>query len=92
MSAMKVNEIWAEMARRKVQFHRTEEWDQINLWGLFLWNEIKRQLDRGELITHMGKENKIIWVQPSKETWEKKIKPLIKNYTLEELTEMAGWR
>ena len=88
---MKTLQIWSEMARRKVQFHDSEDWDKIVLWGLFLWDDIKNQLDRGELITFMQKENRTIWVNPSLEAWETKIKPLIENHTLEELNRMAGW-
>ena len=88
---MKVSTIWAEMARRKLQFHRSENWDEISLWGLFFWSDVKRQLDRGELVTHMKKENHTIWVTPSKEVWEEKIKPLIEKYSLTELTKMADW-
>lgn len=88
---MKVKMIWADMARRKVQFHRNEPWDRISLWGLFNWSTVRRQLDRGELITHMKKENHVIWVRPSQKAWETKIKPLIDKHSLEELMKMAGW-
>ena len=88
---MKVSQIWAEMARRKVRFHPDEEWDEIGLWGLFYWRDVKRQLDRGELVTHMKKENRIIWVWPSEEVWLERIKPLIEKHTLAELDELAGW-
>lgn len=88
---MKVGEIWAEMARRKVQFHNNENWDKITLWGLFNWSSVSRQIKRGELITHMKKENRVIWVRPTKKTWEKKIKPLIDQYSQRELSKMAGW-
>ena len=84
--------IWAEMARRKVQFHPNEEWDTIKLWGLFQWGGIKRQRDNGELLCpSYAKENRTVWCQPSKEAWENKIKPLIEKYTLLELQQMAGW-
>lgn len=83
--------IWAEMARRKIQFHKDEKWNEIKLWGLFLWSDVKRLLDRGLLITSMHKENHTIWVWPSAEAWNKNIKPLIDNHTLDELTELAGW-
>lgn len=84
-------EIWAEMARRKVQFHKNEKWNEINLWGLFQWGDVSALLKTGELITDMKKENRTIWVNPSKETWETKIKPLTENYTLSQLLNMAGW-
>jgi hypothetical protein len=83
--------IWAEMARRKVRFHPGAEWDEINLWGLFTWGSVRHLLEQGKLFTTMRKENVTIWVTPSREAWENEIKPLIKKYTLEELTTMAGW-
>jgi hypothetical protein len=88
---IRVGEIWAEMARRKVRFHPNKKWDEIRMWGLFTWGSVKRQLDRGELITDMKKENRTIWVQPSKQAWEEKIKPLIEQHSLDELTKLAGW-
>lgn len=88
---MNNSEIWAEMARRKVGFHKDEKWDEIRLWGLFSWMDVSRLLKTGELITHMRKENRTIWVTPSKESWETKIKPLIDKYTLSELLSLAGW-
>jgi len=84
-------QIFAEMARRKVQFHKNEEWDKIRLWGLFNWSTISRLINNGKLLTHMKKEHKVIWVTPTKETWEKEIKPLIDKYSLDELTKLAGW-
>ena len=84
--------VWAEMARRKVQFHAKEKWDSIKLWGLMSWGDARPFLERGELITDMRKENKTIWVRPSKEAWETKIKPLIDDHGLDELTKLAGWR
>ena len=91
MARLPVGEIWAEMARRKVLFHADEDWNEIRLWGLFDWNDVSRQLERGELITDMKKENKTIWVWPSKEAWENKIQPLIEKHDLDSLTRLAGW-
>ncbi len=88
---MKNQLIWAEMARRKVQFHPDEDWDKIKLWGLFDWKNISKLLKTGELITTMKKENQTIWVTPSKEAWEKYIKPLIDSKTIDELLKLAGW-
>ena len=88
---MKVGEVWAEMARRKVQFHKDEKWDKINLWGLFTWSDVSRLINTGQLFTTMEKENRVIWVTPSKEAWEEKIKPLIDRHSLDELTSLAGW-
>lgn len=85
-------EIWAEMARRKVQFHANEEWDTIKLWGLFDWGTVSKLLKSGELLAPgYTRENKTIWVKPTRETWEKHIKPLVDTCTLEQLTQMAGW-
>ena len=91
MAYIKVSEIWAEMARRKVQFHKHEHWRAIRLWGLFNWGTVKRLLDRGLLITDYTKENKTIWVQPSEQAYHKHIEPLLRRHTLDELKKMAGW-
>jgi len=83
--------IWAEMARRKVQFHKNEKWDKICLWGLFDWDDVNPLLKTGELLTTYKKENRTIWVWPSREAWEKNIKPLIDKYSLSQLQKRAGW-
>ncbi len=83
--------IYVEMARRKVAFHSNEDWDKINLWGLFSWGTVSSLLESGELLTTYTKANETIWVTPSKDCWEKNIKPLIENYTLYQLEKMAGW-
>ena len=77
MSRMRVREIWGDMARRKIQFHADEEWQNIWLWGLFNWSDVSRQLERGELHTWMKKEHKVIWVYPSEEAYHKHIEPLL---------------
>ena len=59
--------------------------------GLFDWYNVRRLIENGQLHTHMKKENRVIWVTPSKAAWETKIKPLIDKSSLEELTCMAGW-
>jgi hypothetical protein len=92
MSKMRDSEVWAEMARRKVQFHANENWKHINLWGLFQWGDVSRFLKTGELITNMRKENRRIWVHPSKEAYESHIKPLLDaGHSINELSRMAGW-
>lgn len=73
--------VWAEMARRKTQFHNNEAWDNIRLWGLFYRSDIKRLLSKG-LLLEQGGDNSyaprcLMWVAPSREAWEKYIKPLI---------------
>ena len=88
---MKRTEIWAEMARRKVQFHRDENWNEIKLWGLFNWGDVRPLLEKGLLLTSYRKENRVIWVTPSKEAWERHIKPLVDKYPLSELLSLAGW-
>jgi len=90
--AMKKSEVWAEMARRKVQFHPNEEWQTIRLWGLFNWGDVSKFLKTGELLTTYSKENKTIWVTPSKEAYEQHILPLIEEYDLDQLTQLAGWQ
>lgn len=83
--------LWAEMARRLLQFHKGEDWRYIRLWGLFDWGDVSKYLNDGVLITHMKKENKTIWVWPTEDSYHKYIEPLIQKYTLEQLTSMAGW-
>ncbi len=90
---IKNSEVWAEMARRKVQFHKNDNWADIKLWGLFPWGPMQRFFKSGKLINDgYVRENKIIWVRPSREAYLKHIKPLIDKYTLSELTDLAGWR
>lgn len=91
MERLRECEVWAEMARRKVQFHKNEKWNEIKLWGLFQWQSVSRLLKSGKLKTHMRKENRTIWVTPSKESWVKHIEPLIKRHSLSQLSSLAGW-
>ena len=81
---MKVNprdNVWAwlciELARRKVQFHPKEEWNDIKLWGLCNWGAIRKYVERGWLITDMKKENKVVWFRPTEEAWVNSVKPLV---------------
>jgi hypothetical protein len=83
--------IWAEMARRKIQFHADEPWDKIQLWGLFGWGAVSSLIKRGLLKTNMKRENRVVWVTPSPEAYEQYIRPLLETYNLQELTFMAGW-
>lgn len=84
--------IWSEMARRKLQFHESTEWNKITLWGLFSWGYVSFLIKNGLLITNMSKENKTIWVKPSKDAYERFIKPLLETFNLAELTYLAGWK
>lgn len=77
MSYVRNCDVWAEMARRKLAFHRDEDWHTIRLWGLFKWGEIKRFLFSGELLTDMKKENVTIWVRPSEAAYHAHIEPLL---------------
>lgn len=89
---MKKSKVWYEMARRKVQFHNNENWDQISLWGLFNLSSIKSLVEKGLLIPHgVYAKRAPGWYRPSKEAWENYIKPLIETHSLEELTRLAGW-
>lgn len=88
---MKKNIIWAEMARRKVQFHPNENWQTLRLWGLFDWDDVSKLIESGELLTDMKKENKTIWVWPSDKAYRDNIEPLLNKYTLDELSVLAGW-
>ena len=83
--------VWAEMARRKVQFHANEDPDAISLWGLFDWGAVSHMLKSGELTTHMKKENRTVWVKPGAGMYEKHIRPLIEQHSLDELTKLSGW-
>lgn len=78
---MKEREIWLDMAQRKLRFHPNKEWNEIITWGLFYPSTIKRQLARGELFEsypkHIPNKRCSVWVYPSQEAWEKKIKPII---------------
>ena len=64
-----------EMARRKDQFYPDKPWNEIELWGLFLWHSVSDHLKSGILKTDMKKENRTIWVTPSEEFWLNEIKP-----------------
>ena len=85
-----INEVWAEMARRKKRFHPDEEWQDIRLWGLFRWGQIRWFFDEGLLTTHMKKEHKIVWVRPTEKAYHEHIEPLL-DKSLDELTTLAGW-
>jgi hypothetical protein len=93
MAKMRDCEIWYEMARRKVQFHPNENWQDIELWGLFSWGNVSKLLKTGELITNgYTKENKTIWVHPNEQAYNDHIKPILaKGYSLNELSQLAGW-
>lgn len=81
--------IGVEMARRKVVFHAGEQWDKINLWGLFNYRDIKKHLKKGDLINHLNytPKNKMYWVTPSKEYWINFIKPITQIFSEKELQE-----
>lgn len=85
-----IAQIAAEMARRKLQFHRNEVWDQITLWGLFSWGTVSWLIQTGQLRTHMSRRNKTVWVTPSPEFYEQRIKPLLRR-PLSEVATLAGW-
>lgn len=84
--------VWAEMARRKIKFHNNTDWQKIRPWGLFSWGCVSKLIKQGKLLAPgYSRENKIVWVYPSEETYQKHIKPLLDKYSLNELTHMAGW-
>lgn len=93
MGAMPIKQVRAEFARRKVRFHPDEEFEEIELFGLFTWNDIKPYIESGQVIPNEGytKAHVTIWCKPSRGEWEQHIKPLIEAHTLDELTVMAGW-
>lgn len=77
-----------EMARRKKVFHKNEKWNEITLWGLFTPSRIRSKLKCGKLISYKETKYKGTgWYSPSKEYWEKSIKPIVDKFTLEELQE-----
>lgn len=90
---MTLTQIRYEFARRKVRFHDNEDVDSIVYWGLFSWGDVSRFIKSGKVIPNPGytKENRTIWCRPSKNEWQKHIKPLITKYTLNELEKLAGW-
>lgn len=90
MARLSKKVVWAEMARRKLQFHPNKEWSEIRLWGLFNWGEVSHMIKEGDLLTDMAKENKTIWVRPSEKAYKENIEPLL-NKNIEELTRLAGW-
>lgn len=90
MARLSKRVVWAELARRKKAFHPNTDWNDIRLFGLFNWGEVSHMLKTGELVTHMKKENKIIWVCPSPAAYEKHVEPLLK-MELKELEILAGW-
>lgn len=72
---MSKKDIGREFARRKVAFHKNEEWQLIKLWGLFNWGDISQFIKTGELLTDMQKENKVVWVRPSEAFYKKYVEP-----------------
>jgi len=90
---IRIGEMRAEFARRKVQFYANEKVEDIRLWGLFSWGTISKYLKDGRVIANPGytKENETIWCKPSLEEWKQHIEPLTKTKTLKELTTFAGW-
>ena len=75
-----------EFARRKIRFHKSENWKDIELFGLFAWSDVSKYLvgnpsklknfKQGYIKTNYCKENKIIWCQPTDEFWNKYIQPI----------------
>ena len=87
------NSIRAEFARRALIFHPNEEVENIRLWGLFSWGTISKYLKDGSIILNDGytKSNKTVWCRPSQNEIDNYIKPMMKKYSLEELTSLAGF-
>jgi len=82
--------VWADMARRKKQFHPNEDWCSVKLWGLFTWGLVSRLIKSGELISDYTRRNRTVWVYPSPEAYHKHIEPLLTK-SIEELTFLSGW-
>ena len=81
-----IADIAFEFARRKIRFHRDENWKDIELFGLFFWGDVSKYLVgnpgnvknfKGDYIkTSASKENRIVWCQPTDEFWNKYIQPI----------------
>lgn len=75
-----------EFARRKLLFHKDENWENIKCFGLFRWGDISpylvgnrgkiKNFKKGYLTTNMHKENKYVWCNPTKEFYDKYITPM----------------
>lgn len=88
--ASKRETIAREFARRKVAFHRDENWEKINCFCLFSWGYVSRYLvgnpgkiknfKEGLITTNMRRENKYIWCKPTKEFYEKEIQPFVDKF------------
>ena len=86
---MTIKEIAFEFARRKIQFHKDENWKDIKLFGLFHWSDVSKYLvgnpshiktfKQGLITTNMRKENKIIWCNPTEKFYNEYIAPIISN-------------
>jgi hypothetical protein len=90
MRKKKEAKIWAEMARRKKEFYPNTEWHDIQLWGLFKWDEVSSLIKQSKLLTHMRKENEIVYVRPSLAAYKEHIEPLLKQ-DVKTLTRKAAW-
>jgi hypothetical protein len=82
--------VWAEMARRKLRFHADEDWDKIQLWGLFEYRDISQLIEGGELKTYTNPMNRTVWVKPSESAYRAYIEPLLSR-SIDELENLAGW-
>ena len=84
---MILKDVAKEFARRKIQFHKNEDWKRIKCFGLFHWGDVAKYLignpgklktfKKGYLTTEFKKENKIIWCNPTEEFYNNFIKPEI---------------
>ena len=85
--------IAVEMARRKLQFHNDEEWHEIDLWLLTRYVMIRHYLADGRLINTGGykPENVTWWLKPSEDYWLNHIKPIVEQFSVEELMDTFSW-
>lgn len=84
-----------DLARRYKQFHRSENIYQIKLWGLSSIDSVREFIENGLLYPtdwkfyekhkHGFHSQYAIWYFPKTDVIEKYIKPLIENYTEQEL-------
>lgn len=82
---MTLKDVARDLAIRKMQFHKNEDWKTIKCWGLYYWGTVSKYLvgnpgkvkdfKGGYLKTDMCKENKTIWCQPTEKFYNDYVKP-----------------
>ena len=70
-------EVLITLIARYYRFHKGEEFNKINCWGLMKWGDISSTLKKGIIKTDYNKSNKICWFAPTEETIKNYIKPFV---------------